>query len=203
MKSLSGFLIVCSFLPMACSKAPMAPPPETGVSAEWTRIAPESMNDTQKLQRESSLSAAHAMALELMGELSAALDSDDPATGIKTCAAKAPSIASEIGGEFGLRIGRTSFRLRNPANKPPEWASTIVENRTEEPAFLVGPDGELGAMLPIRLKSQCLMCHGAPEEIDSSIHEMLTENYPEDEATGFVEGDLRGWFWIEVPPEQR
>ena len=23
---------------------------------------------------------------------------------------------------------------------------------------------------------------------------------PEDEAVGFAEGDLRGWFWVEVPP---
>jgi hypothetical protein len=24
--------------------------------------------------------------------------------------------------------------------------------------------------------------------------------YPKDQATGFKEGDLRGWFWVEVPP---
>jgi len=29
---------------------------------------------------------------------------------------------------------------------------------------------------------------------------VLAAKYPMDQATGFKEGDLRGWFWIEVPP---
>jgi hypothetical protein len=31
------------------------------------------------------------------------------------------------------------------------------------------------------------------------VKEALAEHYPEDQATGFQEGDLRGWFCIEVP----
>jgi hypothetical protein len=27
----------------------------------------------------------------------------------------------------------------------------------------------------------------------------LAARYPDDRATGFAPGDLRGWFWVEVP----
>ncbi len=202
MKSFAGLLIACTFLPTACSKAPETPPPieQPAPVIQWTSIAPETMNETQTAQLETALSAVNAMASELMGELTAALDSDDPATAITSCAAKAPTIASDIGRQYGVQIGRTSFRLRNQANIPPDWADSIVENRLDDPVYLAGPDGELGAMLPIRLKSQCLMCHGAPEDIDASIDQMLAERYPYDTAVGFAKGDLRGWFWVEVPP---
>ena len=44
------------------------------------------------------------------------------------------------------------------------------------------------------------MCHGAPTEIVEEIQNTLAEYYPGDQATGFKEGDLRGWFWVEAPP---
>ena len=28
----------------------------------------------------------------------------------------------------------------------------------------------------------------------------LDEQYPDDQATGFNVGELRGWFWVEFPP---
>ena len=28
---------------------------------------------------------------------------------------------------------------------------------------------------------------------------VLAKEYPADQATGFKENDLRGWFWVEVP----
>ncbi len=202
MKSFAGLLIACTFLPTACSKAPETPPPieEPAATTEWTLITPENMDETQTVQLEKSVSAVNAMASELMGELTAALDSDDPASAITACAANAPSIASEVGQQYGVRIGRTSFRLRNQTNTPPDWADAVVNNRLDDPVYLTGPDGELGAMLPIRLKSQCLMCHGTHEEIDTSVAEMLADHYPDDAAVDFAEGDLRGWFWVEVPP---
>jgi hypothetical protein len=31
------------------------------------------------------------------------------------------------------------------------------------------------------------------------VREELAERYPADRATGFKVGDIRGWFWVEVP----
>ena len=43
------------------------------------------------------------------------------------------------------------------------------------------------------------MCHGPREEISEEVIAKLDEYYPEDAATGFAEGDLRGWIWVEAP----
>ena len=59
------------------------------------------------------------------------------------------------------RSRRTSFRLRNPKNTPPDWATQFVVVRIDEPVYLAG-GRKLGALLPIRLEVARLMCHGPP-----------------------------------------
>ena len=68
-----------------------------------------------------------------------------------------------------------------------------------EAAFFVGPEARLGALFPIRLQPQCVQCHGKPEELSTEVRAALLDRYPDDRATGFAAGDLRGWFWVEVP----
>lgn len=203
MKFVTVVLIGISLVTVGCSReqAKEAATAQPAVSAPWQTITPEDMTEAQKAQYEQCLTATNALAAELMGELSAALDAGDTAAAIATCRTKAPAIASGVGTDFGVKIGRTSFKLRNPANVPPEWAKDVVAKRLAEPTYLVGPDGEFGAMLPIRLKAACQMCHGAPDAIDPAVLAAIKEQYPEDQAVGFSEGDLRGWFWVEVPPQ--
>jgi len=136
----------------------------------------------------------------MMGELMAALDSGDTDEAIGVCRSKAPAVSAQVAEQFGLKIGRTSHKLRNPDNAPPNWAEELVAAKVEEPAFLAGPKGEFGALLPIRLKPECQMCHGPAEQIDDEVKAAVAEHYPQDEAVGFAEGELRGWFWVEAPP---
>jgi len=43
----------------------------------------------------------------------------------------------------------------------------------------------------------CLKCHGSSgKEIDTKTLEIIRKNYPEDQATGYKEGDLRGMWKI-------
>jgi hypothetical protein len=42
------------------------------------------------------------------------------------------------------------------------------------------------------------MCHGPKEQLIPEVKEQLAKLYPEDSATGFSEGELRGWFWVEL-----
>jgi len=100
---------------------------------------------------------------------------------------------------LGIRVGRTSFRLRNPDNAPPDWAAPYVARHTSEEVWLAHPDGRLAGLLPIRLGERCLVCHGDASAVPPDVAARLKEAYPHDEATGFAEGDLRGWFWLEVP----
>ena len=60
-------------------------------------------------------------------------------------------------------------------------------------------DGTLGVLTPIQMASSCLTCHGGPEDLGEGVADALAKHYPEDAATGFAEGELRGWFWVESP----
>jgi hypothetical protein len=186
---------------LSCSR-PAERPAEPAVEApEWEIVLPGLMDETQKAQHELALAAVNAMMSETMGELEAALEAGGPAEGIAVCRDKAPEIAARVGDQFGVRIGRTSFALRNASNLPPSWARPQVTAKVDDPIFLAGPYGELGALLPIRLKPECQMCHGPREAIADDVLAAISESYPHDQAVGFTNGDLRGWFWIEIPGE--
>ena len=193
--------IACCLLVAGCG-GPVEEPvaTEEPASSQWEEVLPGLMTETQKAQQELILTATNALASELMGELSAALDEGGPAAGITVCSEKAPEVAAEVSAMYGVRIGRTSFKLRTSANQPPTWAEDHVAAREEDPTYVAGPQGELGALLPIRLKAECQMCHGSVEQIDDTVMAAIEATYPQDQAVGFTEGDLRGWFWVEVPP---
>jgi hypothetical protein len=46
-----------------------------------------------------------------------------------------------------------------------------------------------------------MACHGPSDSLAPDVADALALHYPDDRATGFTEGDLRGWFWVEVPGE--
>ncbi len=195
MKRLTVLLVVFGFMVLGCAKpAEESVEVEDVAVVEWEKVLAGSMTDTQKAQQELVATAVNALASEMMGELTAALDSGD------VCKEKAPGVAAHIKDTYGVKIGRTSHKLRNEANVAPEWADPYVAELAEDPTYLAGPNGELGALLPIKLRAECQMCHGPVEGIDEGIMAAISEAYPDDQALGFIEGDLRGWFWVEAPP---
>jgi hypothetical protein len=156
------------------------------------------MMPEQTVQHEKALAARDAMSTSLKGRLMEVINSKGPAAAISVCSKEAPQIAEQISQEHGLTIGRTSFRLRNMDNAPPTWATQLVADRVAEPTYLT-QEGKLAALLPIRIQAPCLMCHGSVDTIPPLVKEALTEHYPKDQATGFQVGDIRGWFYVEVP----
>jgi hypothetical protein len=97
-------------------------------------------------------------------------------------------------------IGRTSAKLREPANAAPSWAVGPRNDQPGEQRLSANTGGSLGVTLPITLAANCLAFHGSPDTIDPVVTAAHAAKYPKDQATGFKEGDLRGWFWVEVPP---
>ncbi|MEL6330462.1 MAG: DUF3365 domain-containing protein [Planctomycetota bacterium] len=79
------------------------------------------------------------------------------------------------------------------------WADLAPDERPHEAIYFADNAGRLGAITPIRLAASCLQCHGGPRDIAPPTRGALARRYPADRATGFTEGDLRGWFWVEVP----
>lgn len=193
---------VCLLGPTGCdraavveSSAPAAP------ASAWRPVTEtEQAGEAIAAARTRADEARGAMFATLLGELMAAIEAGGHAEAITVCADRAPAIADEMARTHGVRIGRTSFRLRNPNNLAPDWAVAAVERRTEQPAeFMDDTTNTFATLTPIRLAPPCLACHGAAESLADGVAEALAARYPLDEATGFAEGDLRGWFWVEVP----
>lgn len=151
-------------------------------------------------QQEQIMAAKEALFKKLSGRLMEALSTKGPVEAINVCQVDAPKIAAEVGQELSVRIGRTGVRLRNPHNAAPEWASQMVQDRRDAPWFGQLKSGTRVGLLPIKLQPQCAMCHGPKDQIAPDVLERLKVHYPDDAATGFREGELRGWFWVEVDP---
>jgi hypothetical protein len=137
---------------------------------------------------------------ELMGALQEALQRGGPEEAIDVCRLKAPEIAESAAGD-GLRVGRTSHRLRNSANSPPPWTAAFLAEYQADPSDVtprtVRIDREhVGYVEPIHVKPLCLACHG--QELAAPVQDRLRELYPGDAATGFRKDDFRGLFWVEL-----
>lgn len=149
-------------------------------------------------QQDKMLAAKDALFTQLSGRLMETMGSAGPIAAISVCQRDAPEIAKSVSTEHGLQIGRTGVRLRNAENKPPVWAESLIASRTDTPTFATLSNGHVAALLPIKLQAQCLMCHGPNDQITPDIKAQLAKHYPNDEATGFQDGELRGWFWVEM-----
>jgi hypothetical protein len=189
-------LIVMSVSPLFMASGCRQPSQDTGTT--WTAVEESDMMPEQTVQHEKALAARDAMFTSLKGRLMEVIGSEGPAAAISVCSKEAPQIAAQVSRQYGLRIGRTSFRLRNTDNAPPTWAKQLVADRIAEPTYLTQED-RLAVLLPIRIQASCLICHGSEGRIPPPVKDALSEHYPNDQATGFQVGDLRGWFYVEVP----
>lgn len=170
-----------------------------GTTPSWSPLKVDSLPDSQKQQMQKALGARDALAKDLLDKLTTTIQEKGPAAAIPVCREEAPRIAIGVATRFGVQIGRTSDRLRNPGNIPPPWSSTAIAQRAAQPSWFVGPAGELGALLPIRIQPTCLLCHGPKETLAADVSAQLGKLYEGDTATGYKVDDLRGWFWVEVP----
>jgi hypothetical protein len=137
----------------------------------------------------------------LLSELTQALAAGGPEHALSVCRLRAPALAREA--STSARVGRASHRLRNPANQPPAWAVPLlaeyVEGKRREPSVVALRRGRAGYVEPIHTAPLCLTCHG--EAVAPALAETLRAQYPDDRATGFRPGELRGVFWAELPAE--
>lgn len=140
----------------------------------------------------------------LLARLSGELATRGPAAAVAVCRDEALQLTSSIAARRMIAIGRTSHRLRNPANAARPWAAATVASHAGRKVADASPvvfdlGGRVGVMRPIGTVDFCLQCHGAPATVEASLGEVLKSSYPKDQAVGFAAGDLRGWVWAEVP----
>ena len=148
--------------------------------------------------------AARTLQARLSARLAEAMRQGGPAGAVSVCRDEAARLTSEAARDSGTRIGRTSDRLRNPANAAPAWAATQVaaaagKRAAEVRALVFDLGAEVGVLRPIAVAQPCLRCHGPAASIPPEVAEVLRGAYPGDRATGYAEGDHRGFVWVVVP----
>ncbi len=155
--------------------------------------------------------AVDSLAAALKGRLQQALADSGTIGALHACNVEAIPLTEEISLEEGVTVGRTSQWVRNRRNEPDPWERQTLEHFTrrleqgERPGTLeewtVQTDS-LGHhtfryMKAIIMKPLCLRCHGA--RLQPGVAARIAELYPDDRATGFHVGDLRGAFTVTKP----
>jgi hypothetical protein len=149
-----------------------------------------------------------AMQDAALRELQDALARRGAAGAVSFCHLDATAITQRVGREEGVVAGRTSDRLRNPTNAPKPWAAPLVRAYAGRPArsvdgFAVDLGDKVGVLRPIVERPMCAGCHGSAEGMDPGVKLVLQNCYPADRAVGFTDGEIRGWFWVEMPKRPR
>jgi len=175
---------------------PALPEGSAGSDVGWRTI---SADDVPDAIWQASRSARQALGAQLLTTLQGAIAENGHVGAVDVCHTQAPGIAEAVSAERGVRVGRTSQRQRNPANAPPAWAAAAVQGGVTQAVWWQGPAGEWGELTPILTAAPCTSCHGTPEALAPGVTEAIASRYPDDQATGFEEGSLRGYFWVEVP----
>jgi hypothetical protein len=155
--------------------------------------------------------ATKGLGKALKGRLMEAIKDRGPIAAIGVCKTIAPALAEKVGAERGLKVGRTALRVRNPANAPDAWERGVLEDfaaqikagkdpsKLEHAETVVGANGAatFRYMKAIPMGAvPCMMCHGTPEP---SLKAEIQRLYPQDQATGFKPGELRGAFTVSAP----
>jgi len=124
---------------------------------------------------------------------------------LEYCNLKALPITDSVSASENVQIMRLAKKYRNPLNTINNNESRIyndyemlVENGDSlYPIILADENNHPVFYKPILVDALCLNCHGTPgEQISPELVKKIVELYPNDKATGFKIGDLRGMWSV-------
>lgn len=178
--------------------------PKTAEQARTTQAAEFVPPVDKAALVEQAKAAVQALGGALKAELEAAVKTGGPVAALSVCQIKAPELAKAISDEQGMAVKRVSLKNRNPVmGAANQWQTNVLndfETRKatgEDPATLAYAevvDHEFRFMKAIPTVEVCLGCHGT--HLSPALTAKLTELYPQDQAVGYKEGDLRGAFVV-------
>jgi hypothetical protein len=193
MRPLPALGLLLLLLPAACDSSPKRLDPVPAPLEARVKVAEAAIGDLKQT---------------LSSKLMAAVKSGGPEAGIDVCGKDAHALTQEVAARHGVRIGRTSQRLRNTeqnASRP--WlsdyladASNKKASEVERAVFDLG--SSLGVVQPLATQGLCVTCHGDPKGIPAGVQAAIAKRYPKDRAVGFAEGDVRGVVWVEIEKEK-
>jgi hypothetical protein len=162
--------------------------------------------DTEQLTQ-NSRAAAKVLGGELKATLQASMKAGGPVDSITVCNIDAPNIANKVSTAKGMKVARTSLKFRNQSNQPDAWEKSVLEQfeqrkakgeaiKTLEFSEVSDVDGKktFRYMKAIPTGDVCLKCHGG--NIAEPVSAKINSLYPNDKATGFNKGDIRGAFTV-------
>lgn len=155
-----------------------------------------------------------ALAAQAFGVLSSnlltALSQGGVSNALQFCSTAARPLTASIADTNQIVIRRISHQARNPANRAGAaelavldgFRATLAAGEPVAPLVQTNAAGGATFFAPIVLNNPlCLNCHGQPGlEIKLEHQKIIRELYPEDQATGFKLGDLRGLWRIDFQP---
>lgn len=156
-----------------------------------------------------SSSLIKQLATSLKKELSTAISKDGVPAAIQTCNIQAPILTAQVHADSPLSIRRTSLKWRNPANTPDAWEQSVLQKFEQQLAQgtpieqltfseVTEENGKRSRrfMRAIPTQGVCLNCHGDEKNLPPDVKSVLNNEYPDDLATGFAVGEIRGAFSV-------
>lgn len=150
----------------------------------------------------------------LKGKLQTAVKAGGPANGLNVCNLEAAAIADNASEKTGWDVARTSLKLRNPENKADDWEKAQLESfevrlaagenpKMMESTLVTEDNGvkQFRYMKAIPAGKPCMACHGT--EVKQEIVETIQHLYPDDQATGYQPGQIRGAFTMSWSSESK
>lgn len=131
---------------------------------------------------------------------------------ITVYATDVPEMTKRFTEKTGYRLKRVSLNVRNPDNTPDYYERRILREfeamqmegslkKTTVHKKVVSQDGGkyLRYMKPIVIERSCLNCHGRASKMPTDVKKFIRRFYPDDEATGYRLGEVRGAISVKIP----
>lgn len=168
-----------------------------------TSIQPEINKDSLIIEKGKQISGLAQG--KLAGKLVKAIQDSGIVHALQFCSVEALPLTKSVGKEQGVKLSRVSHKPRNPLNIANDEEMNIIKNyqnlvaqNAEPKPMVVEKENHFLYYSPIIIPADlCLRCHGEPGK-DIAEEDFITIQmlYPEDKATGFGLGDLRGLWKI-------
>jgi hypothetical protein len=170
-----------------------------------------SQDDAARAEQARKLTAT--MVQSLGGQLQAAIKEGGPAGAIGVCTGVAPAIAGQLSRQNGVRLTRVSLKVRNPLlGSPDAWEQAALAgfearlakgepaDKLEFAETVTEPSGRFYRyMKALPVQPVCLNCHGDAASLTPEVRERLAQEYPNDHATGYSVGQIRGAVSVKRP----
>ena len=160
---------------------------------------------TEARHLEESRKTAQEFMQTLGGTLKRQIEAGGIESAIGVCKQVAPALAAQYSDENRI-VKRVSLKPRNQdLGTPDHWEKMILEGFDQaQAAGVPATDMEVTGyredsegrwfryMKAIPAQAMCLKCHGTDQDISSGIKALLKAEYPQDKATGYSVGQIRG-----------